>query len=122
MRAVTYTVPEKAECIVYFFGAGQGGSVEANLERWKGQFSQPGKSTTRKINGIDVTTLDISGTYTASGGQVKAGQAPQPGYRMLATVAAGPGGNIFIRLIGPEKAVAAAQPAYEKLLSSLQRQ
>jgi hypothetical protein len=41
---------------------------------------------------------------------------------MLATVAEGPGGNIFIRLIGPEKAVAAAQPAYEKLLLSLQRQ
>ena len=122
MRAVTYTVPDKAECIVYFFGAGQGGSVEANPERWKGQFSQPGKSTTRKINGIAVTTLDISGTYTASGGQVKAGQSPQPGYRMLASVAAGPGGNIFIRLIGPEKAVSAAQPAYEKLLSSLQRE
>jgi hypothetical protein len=122
MRAVTYTVPEKAECIVYFFGSGQGGSVEANLERWKGQFSQPGKTATRKINGISVTTLDIGGTYTATGGQVKAGQSPQPGYRMLATVAEGPGGNIFIRLIGPEKAVAAAQPAYEKLLLSLQRQ
>jgi hypothetical protein len=44
MRAATYTVAavpgdkEKAECGVYFFGAGQGGRVEANLERWKGQF------------------------------------------------------------------------------------
>ena len=47
-RVVTYSVPaipgsEKAECIVYFFGPGQGGSVEANLDRWKGQFSQNGK-------------------------------------------------------------------------------
>jgi hypothetical protein len=24
-----------AECVVYFFGAGQGGSVEANIRRWK---------------------------------------------------------------------------------------
>src|SRR2546426_11507824 len=43
MRAATYTVAAtardtgSAECVVYFFGSGQGGSVEANLERWKGQ-------------------------------------------------------------------------------------
>ena len=41
MRAATYAIPPAAgdkaaaECGVFFFGAGQGGSVEANLERWK---------------------------------------------------------------------------------------
>ena len=40
MRAATYMV-DGAECVVYFFGAGQGGSIEANVERWKGQFRQP---------------------------------------------------------------------------------
>jgi len=40
MRAATYTIvpaagdTASAECVVYFFGAGQGGSVEANLDRW----------------------------------------------------------------------------------------
>src|SRR6266545_4943782 len=48
MRAATYAVPAAAgdkdngECVVYFFGAGQGGGVDANLERWKGQFKGPG--------------------------------------------------------------------------------
>jgi len=43
-----YTIPPtagdtaSAECVVYFFGAGQGGSVEANLDRWKGQMLTPG--------------------------------------------------------------------------------
>src|SRR5208283_2530749 len=43
MRAATYAVPPAAgdaataECVVYFFGAGQGGAVEANLDRWKRQ-------------------------------------------------------------------------------------
>ena len=40
MRLATYTVAPDAECGVYFFGSGQGGSVEANLDRWIGQFLQ----------------------------------------------------------------------------------
>jgi hypothetical protein len=121
-RVVTYSVPaipgsEKAECIVYFFGPGQGGTVEANLDRWKGQFSQNGKPAEarvarRTVHGIRVTTIDLAGTYTATGAL--------PGYRMLAAIAEGAGGNIFIRFIGPEKTVTAGLAKYEQLLNSLQ--
>src|SRR6476619_1310835 len=44
MRAATYAIAPvqgdtaAAECVLYFFGAGQGGSVEANIARWRGQF------------------------------------------------------------------------------------
>ena len=46
MRAATYKIPaasgqEAGECGVFFFGRGQGGSVEDNLTRWKGQFEPP---------------------------------------------------------------------------------
>ena len=40
MRAASYTIPpaagdsEGGECVVYYFGAGQGGGVEANIKRW----------------------------------------------------------------------------------------
>ena len=126
-RVVTYTVPDRAECIVYFFGAGQGGSVDANLARWKGQFSQNGKPAEAKVakrtvHGVNMTTIDLTGTYMATGGQVKEGQGPQSGYHMMAAVAEGPGGNIFIRFIGPEKVVAAGLAKYEQLLASLQRE
>src|SRR5579863_9238593 len=121
-RAVTYSVPavpgsEKAECIVYFFGPGQGGTVEANLDRWKGQFSgaKAAKAARRTVHGVPVTTIDLTGTYTATGGQVKEGQGPLPSYRMLAAIAEGPGGNIFIRFIGPEKTVTAGLAKYEQL-------
>ena len=133
-RVVTWKVPaaaggdnNAAECIVYFFGPGQGGSVEANLDRWKGQFSQNGqpaeaKIAKRTIHGVNMTTIDLTGTYTATGGQVKDGQGPLPGYRMVATVAEGPTGNLFIRFIGPEKTVTAGLPKYEQLLNSFQRE
>src|ERR1700751_3504745 len=48
MRAATYPVApvqgdsDAAECVVYFFGVGQGGSVQANIDRWEGQFTSPG--------------------------------------------------------------------------------
>jgi hypothetical protein len=129
-RVVTYSVPavpggEKAECIVYFFGPGQGGSVEANIDRWKGQFSQNGKPAEEKVarrtvHGVRVTTIDLAGTYRATGGQVKDGQGALTGYQMLAAIAEGVGGNIFIRFIGPEKTVTAGLAKYEQLIASLQ--
>ena len=45
MRAATYKIPanpgdaEDAECAVFYFGPGQGGSIEANLQRWYGSSS-----------------------------------------------------------------------------------
>ena len=43
MRVATYKVPgpkgaEAGEVAVFFFGSGQGGSVDANVERWSRQF------------------------------------------------------------------------------------
>ncbi|HEX5431180.1 MAG TPA: hypothetical protein VFW83_04390, partial [Bryobacteraceae bacterium] len=49
MRAATYPIPpvpgdkEGAECVVYYFGPGQGGPIDANLARWEGQFTIAGK-------------------------------------------------------------------------------
>src|SRR4249920_3777944 len=95
MRAATYTVAPvtgdtaSAECGVYFFGAGQGGSVDANIDRWKSQFQgADGKPAVAKIvkrpaaHGIAITTIDTSGAYSGLGGPVATGRAV-PGYRLL---------------------------------------
>ena len=47
MRKATYGIPaapgaEAGECGVFFFGKGQGGSVDDNLSRWAGQFENAG--------------------------------------------------------------------------------
>ena len=56
MRTVTYTISAAAgdhdngECGVYLFGTGQGGSIDANIERWKSQFRAPdGKPAVAKV-------------------------------------------------------------------------
>src|SRR5437660_1658653 len=48
MRLATYKVPaaagdkEAGECGIFYFGPGQGGDVQANIDRWTGQFQTPG--------------------------------------------------------------------------------
>jgi hypothetical protein len=133
MRAATYTIAlvsgdaGAAECGVYFFGPGQGGSVEANLDRWKGQVigtdgkPAPAQTQKRTIHGLSVTTLDSSGSYTGMGGPMSQGQTKQAGYRLLAAVVEGPSGNIFIKFAGPAKTIAANQQKYEQLLNSFER-
>lgn len=127
MRAATYEVGPGAECVVYFFGQGQGGSVQANLQRWGGQFTvngQPAPSKTAKktIHGLNVTTMDVAGTYAGTGGMAMTPQPPKADYRMLAAIIEGPGGNIYIKFTGPAKTVAANAAKFDSLLASFQKE
>lgn len=132
MRAATYTIAPSAgdsasaECGVYFFGEGQGGSVEANIERWKGQFrdgnDQPAaaKIAKRTSHGLTITTIDVSGTYSGMGGAMARERAPAPAYRLLGAVIEAPRGNVFVKFTGPAKTVAANQAKFEQLIASFQ--
>jgi len=134
MRAATYTVPAtsgdtaSAECVVYFFGAGQGGNVQANLDRWKGQLSgadgkpPDAKIAKRTVHGLAVTTIDESGDYTGMGGPMAASKSVQKNYRLLGAIIEGPGGNVFIKFTGPAKTVAARQAEFEQFLNSFDKE
>lgn len=121
MRLGTYTVASGAECGVYYFGQGQGGSVEANVDRWIGQFLQAdGKSSKaaakiakRTVHGLPVTTVDVSGAYTGMGGPAVAG------YRLLGAIVEGAQGTIFFKFVGPAKTIAQNQAAFDKMIASL---
>ena len=129
MRAATYTVAaaagdhEDAECVVYFFGKGQGGGVQANLDRWKGQFSQASapKLGKRTIHGLPVDTIDIAGSYAGMAGPMGGAATPKPGYRMLGAIVENAEGNIFLKFAGPAKTVAANQSKFEQLLGSFDK-
>ena len=133
MRAATYSIAPaegdkaSAECGVYFFGAGQGGSIEANIERWKGQFKGPGgqpaaaQVARRTSRGLTITTVDTSGEYSGLGGPM--GNArPVAGYRLLGAIVEGPGGNVFVKFTGPARTIAANERKFEQLLASFERE
>ena len=131
MRAATYPVAAVAgdkdagECVVYFFGLGQGGSVQANIDRWKGQFTAPGgkpaPATVAKttVHGLPVTTIDVTGEYSGMGGPT-ATAGMVSGYRLLGAILENPGGNLFIKFTGPAKTIAANQSKFQQLLNSFE--
>lgn len=133
MRAATYPVApapgdrEGAECVVYFFGIGQGGSIQANIDRWEGQFKDssgkpaPAKVIKHTVHGLSVTTIDVSGEYSGMAGPTATAPVRVFGYRLLGAIVESRGGNVFIKFTGPAKTVAASQPKFQQLLDSFQR-
>jgi hypothetical protein len=133
MRAATYVIRPAngdaagTECAIYYFGPGQGGSVEANLQRWKGQMSgADGKPANAKIakqtiHDLPVTTIDTSGDYAGMGGPLAGSKSVAKNYRLLGAIIEGPEGNVFIKLTGPAATVAANQHQFEQLLNSFEK-
>jgi len=109
---------------------GAGGEVQANIDRWISQFSQPdgsdskkkAKTEKKKIGGLDVHVVDITGTYAdAPGGPFAGGKTIQrEEYRMLGAIIVAPKiGNYFIKLYGPTKTVTAGEADFQKLLDTI---
>jgi hypothetical protein len=134
MRQAQYRLPradgdsEDAEMVVYYFQGG-GGGVQANIDRWIGQFSQANgspagdsaKVTKKEVNGIPVTTVDVSGTYSGGMGPMGQSAESKANYRMLAAVLEAGNGPWFFKLTGPAKTVAKWMPSFESFVDSIQQ-
>jgi hypothetical protein len=136
MRVAQYKLPkadgdpEDASLVLYYFGAQQGGSVQANIERWINQIQQPdgsaskdkAKTETMTVNGLKVTSIDVTGTYTAemmAPGSV-GGRHNNANYRLRAAVIETPKGSYFPKLVGPANTVAKWEQAYNDYLKSFE--
>ena len=120
-----------AELVIFNFGhtPEAGGSVEANFERWCGQFTQadggdtaslaPRKQT--EIAGMAVHSIDIGGRYVAAMRPGAPEMHDKPGHRMLGSVIITPEGKYFLKLLGPQQTVQAHAEAYDSFLLSLKR-
>lgn len=133
MRVATYNIGEAdnaPECAIYYFGPGQGGDVDANIQRWIGQFEQPDGSKSsdkatvgkREVNGLQVTTIDLTGTYNASmGGPMSGQKQAMPGYRMLGAIIDAPKGPVFFKLTGPQELVGGAESDFSQMVESVKK-
>jgi hypothetical protein len=133
MRVAEWSLPktagdaEDAILTLYFFGASQGGNVQANLDRWIGQMAQPdgrqskdvAKTSSLTSHGLKVTFVDVTGTYVAEVTPGSTEHFNKPGFRQCAAVVETPGGPYFVKLTGPEKTVAKWQDSYTTFLKSL---
>ena len=96
-----------------------GGGLEANIERWQGQFSRgPNDPEPRQseitFDGQKGTLVELSGTYTD---MLSAGN-PGKNWRMLGVaIPLGPT-NFFVKLTGPQATVTAQKDAFVKFVES----
>lgn len=93
-----------------------GGSDDANIMRWIGQFA-PDERKSAVSNGKskqgDYIVVELSGTYNKPDGPpILRKTKPTPGSRMLAAILKLKSGNYFLKLTGPDKTVAAAAAAF----------
>ena len=130
MRLATYKIPaaagdpEDAECAVFYFGPDQGGGVEANIERWVGQFEHPTapSRSTLRAGGLEIARVKVAGTYLAPGGPAMESQGQKPNFELLGAIATGPSGQVFFKLTGPAKTVQAAGHEFDGMLASLKKE
>lgn len=127
MRAATYNLPaaegstETGECAVFFFGAGQGGDVDLNIQRWEAQFEN-GVTTEkkdRKVGDIAVTTVAIQGSYLAPGGPMMQSQGVRENYKLLGAVIQAPGGMVFFKLTAPKAVADASLTEFDAMVGSV---
>ena len=110
----------KLESIFYHFPGGQGGDVEANLARWKGQFATEPEAKlereTVKAGDKEIVIATITGTY--KGSSMRPEPVPLENHVTIAAIVPGPEGNVFIRLNAPKDKADAVKADFKALASS----
>jgi hypothetical protein len=124
-RALQYAVPAiganapAAELVFSVFPAGDGGPVEANLDRWANQFrageqAAPSKRSESTVNGMKVWRIESAGDYMGMGAA-----APRPGYLQLGAIVQAPGRSVFVKLVGPQATVESNRAAFEAMVAGM---
>ena len=102
--------------------------MDANVDRWLGQFQQPdgrpskaaAKIEKRSGGAYKLTVIDVTGTF-ADMMMPGAGAAPaaKPGWRMLGAIAEASEGNYFVKATGPAKTLELWKASFDTFLVSL---
>jgi len=131
MRWAQYALPaaggdtDEGECVVFYFGPGQGGDPRANADRWAAQFQDPSGAPPKpmieesEVGGRSVMRVTVEGAYAPSpmmGGEASPARA---GYKLLGAIVEGPDANWFFKCTGPMVTMEAHREAFDGLIASI---
>jgi len=123
MRMAEYSVPGREgtdQASVAVIKAG--GSIEQNIERWKGQFRTSDMQEVEpkvekfEADGMPVTVVEFAGEYS---GMSTTNFTPDQLF--LAAIVEAPGGQIVIRFVGPTGTVEPNRGAFMDMIHGLHR-
>ena len=127
MRKAQITAPaakgdsEPAELVLFVFPGGAG-SVEANIDRWRRQFTDDdgdaAKVETSKLKGknVEVTRVEAAGTYKdpfAAGG-------PKSGYRLYGAIVQTDQAGYFFKMVGPDATMKSLKADFDAVIASIE--
>jgi hypothetical protein len=124
MRVATLHYPIEGsdtplEVVFFYFGSGQGGDTEANIQRWLGQFDGQPESTREELTAGDKTISMVTahGTYL-DGPPFGGTKTPRPDYTLLGAIVPAADAPIFIKVTGPKADIAKMTEAFKSLAKS----
>lgn len=127
-RLAEFTLPETAdgngEIVVYFFGPQQQPNVDANLARWKGQFSHPdGSPIIERVNrdssgAFPLVFAEYEGNYRRGIGAGST-DSVRVGQRLIAAIVPTPRGTMYIQLFGTAPRVAAERETFTSFVKGI---
>lgn len=121
--------PNDKEATLAVF-AGRMGTVEANINRWIGQFSQPDGSASgsqarrwhKTVDGMPVALVDVPGTYAPNMGMSQGPPpTPEPGFRMLGAIVDYGPKFYYFKLVGPRDTVSIWATSFETFINNIKR-
>ncbi len=127
MRAAQFKVTDvdgktSAEVAFFQFGPGGAGGVQANVDRWLGQFNEPKDKINAKVEEVTIGKTKV--TYVSAEGTFRSGMpggptTPLPDYGLMGAMVGGDGDNvIFIKMTGPKGLVKPATADFKKMVES----
>lgn len=123
MRKAHLQVPgaEGTTDVLFFhFGPGQGGTLDANVERWMRQFS-PGTGEPKPVvkkstaEGTPVTYVFAEGVFQS--GMPGGPTTPMENYALRGAILQDPeGGDVYVKMTGPKATVEKAEAEFQKMV------
>ena len=128
MRKHQFRIPKSkgdvkdGELAVFHFSGG--GSVEANIKRWKTQVragakDPKAKQTTRTCGGLKVVIYDQTGTYQTPPRGPRAPGVKMAGARVINAIIETAEGNYYVKFVGPKKTIGDNMKQFHAFLDSL---
>ena len=108
----------KADVTFFHFGAGQGGGVQANVDRWFGQF-QNAKTAQNEVafGGVRVVFVQAAGTF--SSGMPGGPTTPLENHALRGAILQDETkGDVFVKMTGPLALVESASTDFEAMVKA----
>ena len=128
MRLAQFNISDKSKRCELIVFSGIGGSVDANLNRWLGQFLDSDKkrmtdySTVRneKIHELEITFAYTAGIYLKSGMGNRGPTVEKPNYGLLAAIVRAKNETYYFKCTGPKKTLDNYINSFETFIRSLE--